>query len=233
MTPMVRCILWANVLVFALQVAFIPTINELCSLSYIGAEGFSPHQLVTYSFLHAGFFHLFFNMLIIVLFGMVLEHVVGAKRFLILYFTSVVIAAMAQMGVNMYEMYQLTGTAFPVIDEQNWVFGFPGVSEGFGGEVLGLYFSKTMGASGAAFGLLVAFAYLFPNEKLYFLLVPIPIKAKWLVLAYVGLEIYLTFSGGPSDNVAHVAHLGGGLVGLVLIWYWLRNNTIQRWRPIK
>ena len=231
MTPMVRCILWANVLMFALQVMFTPEVNEWFSLSYIGADGFSTHQLVTYSFLHAGLFHLFFNMLIIVLFGLILEHVLGAKRFLIFYITSVVVAAMAQMGVNMYEMYQLTGTAFPVIDEQNWVFGFPGISQGFSGEALGLYFSKTMGASGAAFGLLVAFAYLFPNEKLYFLLVPIPIKAKWLVLAYVGLEVYLTFNGGPADNVAHVAHLGGGLVGLTLIWYWLRTNVIRRLIP--
>ena len=170
-------------------------------------------------------------MLIIVLFGIILESVLGVKRFLILYFTSVVVAAMAQMGVNMYDMYQLTGTAFPVIDEQNWVFGFPGISEGFGREVLGLYFSKTMGASGAAFGLLVAFAYLFPNEKLYFLLVPIPIKAKWLVLAYVALEVYLTFTSTPADNVAHVAHLGGGFVGLVLIWHWLRTNVIRRLIP--
>jgi rhomboid-like protein len=163
------------------------------------------------------------------LFGLILEHVLGAKRFLIFYITSVVVAAMAQMSVNMYDMYQLTRTAFPAIDEQNWVFG----SHGFGGEVLGLYFSKTMGASGAAFGLLVAFAYLFPNEKLYFLLVPIPIKAKWLVLAYVALEVYLTFTSTPADNVAHVAHLGGGFVGLALIWYWLRTNVIRRLIPIR
>ena len=172
-------------------------------------------------------------MLIIVLFGIILERVLGVKRFLILYLTSVVVAAVAQMGVNMYDMYQLMGTAFPDINEQNWVSSWGQLSYMHGSETLGLYFSRTVGASGAAFGLLVAFAYLFPNERLYFLLVPIPIKAKWLVLAYVALEVYLTFTATPADNVAHVAHLGGGFVGLALIWYWLRNNTIQRWRPIK
>lgn len=233
MTPVVRGILWANILVFALQVAFFPYVDEHLSLAYIGADGFAPHQLVTYSFLHAGIFHLFFNMLIVVLFGIIMERVLGVKRFLILYLTSVVVAASAQMGVNMYDMYQLTGTAFPDINEQNWMNSWAQLSQSFGGETLGLYFSKTVGASGAAFALLVAFAYMFPNEKLYFLLIPIPIKAKWLVLAYVAFEVYLTFTSTPTDTVAHVAHLGGGFVGLSLIWYWLRTNVIRRMIPIR
>lgn len=233
MTAMVRCILWANVIVFALQVAFFPHVDEHFSLAYVGSESFAPHQLITYSFLHADALHLFFNMLIIVLFGIVMERVLGVKRFLILYLTSVVFAAVAQMSVNMYEVYQLTGTAFPNINEHNWPSSWYQLTQQFGRETMGLYFSKTVGASGAAFALLVAFAYMFPNERLYFLLVPIPIKAKWLVLAYVGLEVYLTISASPTDNVAHVAHLGGGLVGLTLVWYWLRNNTIQRWTPIR
>jgi len=225
-SPAVRCILWATVLTFALQTLFYPIFDEMFALSYVGSDSFSAYQLITYSFLHAGFWHLFFNMFFVVMFGMVLEKIWGAKRFLIFYGVSVIGAALLHMGVNMYEMYQLTGTMFPEVTEGNAIERY---IQGYvvGGEFLGVYFSKTVGASGAVFGIICAFAYMFPREKLYFLLVPIPIPAKWLVIGYVALEIYLAFSG-PNDNIAHFAHLGGGLFGFLLAWWWNRKDSTKK-----
>lgn len=218
-SPAVRCILWATVLIFALQTFYYPMVDETFALSYVGSENFAPYQLITYSFLHADFWHLFFNMFLIVIFGMVLERLWGVKRFLIFYAVTAIGAALIHMGVNMYEIYQLTGTPFPEVDETTafarYIWGLDD-----NGEMLGTFLSKTIGASGAVFGVLVAFAYLFPREKLYFLLVPIPIPAKWLVIGYVALEVYLAFYGSPNDNIAHFAHLGGGLFGFLLARWW-------------
>jgi membrane associated rhomboid family serine protease len=217
--PAIRCILWVTVLTFALQAYLFPTFEQTFALSYVGSENFSVYQLITYSFLHGDFWHMFFNMFLIVIFGMVLERLWGTKRFLIFYAVTAMGAAMIHTGVNMYEVYQATGTPFPEVNEQkalvNYIWG-----NTKNGEFLGAFLSKTIGASGVVFGVLVAFAYLFPREKLYFLLVPIPIPAKWLVIAYVGLEAYLAFYASPTDNIAHFAHLGGGLFGFLMARWW-------------
>ena len=92
-------------------------------------------------------------------------------------------------------------------------------------QLKGLYFTPMIGASGAVFGLLAAFGYLFPNTELFLLFIPIPIKAKYFVLAYAGLELFSGISNVPGDNVAHFAHLGGALVGIILVLYWQKNRN--------
>jgi membrane associated rhomboid family serine protease len=155
---------------------------------------FEPWQLVSYAFLHGGTTHLLFNMLGLHMFGADVERVIGPRRFALLYFASVVCAALAQLVVD-----ALTGTPYP-----------------------------TVGASGGLFGVMLVFALLFPNAKVVPLIPPIPMPAWLFVLLYAGLELWLGVSG-TQKGVAHFAHLGG-LLGGVLTWSWWRAQFRRRQR---
>lgn len=146
---------------------------------------FHVWQLVSYSFLHGGLLHLFFNMFALWMFGTGIETAWGSQRFLLYYFVCVIGAALAQLAV-----VAATGSLYP-----------------------------TIGASGGVFGILLAFGMRFPNQHILLLIPPIPIKAKWFVVFYALLTLYFGISGTRA-GVAHFAHLGGMLTGLVLILYW-------------
>ena len=167
MTPAIRLFAWANVLVFALQGMFWPEFNTIFQMSYIGADNFRPHQLFTYSLMHGDIWHLFFNVFIIVMFGNALERVWGFKRMLKFYVVVAIGAALLHAGYNMHQMYQMTGTPFPEVNDaqelSNLVMGEPtAISK----KALMLYFGSMIGASGVVFGIMVAFAYLFPHDGL-------------------------------------------------------------------
>ena len=229
MTPAIRLFTWANVLVFALQSIWWPDFNLMFQLSYVGADNFRPYQLFTYSLMHGDIWHLFFNVFIIVMFGNALEKVWGFKRMLKFYVIVAVGAASLHTGYMMYQLYQLTGLVFPVVNDTrelaNWAMEHPTTMPR---EALSIYFSSMVGASGVVFGILVAFAYLFPTARLSFLLLPIPIRAKWLVIAYVAVEAYLAFVVNPNDNIAHFAHLGGGLFGFLVARWWKYVDVDRR-----
>ena len=222
MTPAIRLFVWVNVLVFALQAWYYPNFNQVFQLSYIGSENFRFYQLFTYSLMHGDMWHLFFNVFIIAMFGQALERVWGFKRMLKFYVVVAIGAASLHVGYNMYQMYQMTGTPFPEVNDtqelNNLVMG---ESTAISKEALMLYFGSMIGASGVVFGILVSFAYLFPDTRLSFLLLPIPIRAKWLVIAYVAYEGYMALVVNPADNIAHFAHLGGGLFGFLVARWWV------------
>ncbi len=217
--PVIKNLVIINALVFFAQMTFGNSsafnIDNLFALHDIHSVYFKPYQVITYMFLHGGFQHIFFNMFALWMFGSVLENLWGAKRFLIFYIACGVGAAILHLIILYYEMA-------PIMEYVRHSFSFEQQQE--------LIYSDrfkvnvgTVGASGAIFGCLAAFGYLFPNSYIY-LYFFFPMKVKWFVLLYAGMELYLGVANSAGDNVAHWAHLGGALVGFVMVWYWNRTN---------
>lgn len=192
-------------------------LNNLLGLHLFLAEDFRPFQLITYMFMHGGFVHLFFNMFALYMFGRVLETVWGSKRFLTFYMATGIGAGIIQQLVQyIYFETQLSM--------------YSGVDLGGGmlvpmAEYLNLW--NTVGASGAIYGILLAFAMTFPEERLFVFPLPFPIKAKYFVLIFGGIELLSGLSPSAGDNVAHFAHLGGMLFGLLMILYWRKKGDIN------
>lgn len=229
MSPAVKNILILNVIFFFAQWA-LPQIMPSLMLFPFSSENFEPWQLATHFFMHGGIGHLFFNMFALVIFGSNLERVWGPKRFLIYYIACAFGAATIHMLVNYLRIKGIEAQLSPAEINQVYNEGLDLLNTGYnyqgiGGELNSLLNSPMLGASGAVFGLLAAFGYLFPNTELMLLFPPIPIKAKFFVIGYAILELYLGFSNNPTDNVAHFAHLGGALVGIIIVIIWQRNKN--------
>jgi len=180
-------------------------------LHFPGVKDFYVFQFVTYMFMHdtGSISHLFFNMFAVYMFGRVLENVWGPKRFLLYYLVTGVGAAIVQELVWLYMINSLASANGISIAQQ--IALDPGINH-----------MITIGASGAVFGILLAFGMLFPNAPLFIMFIPIPIKAKYFVIGYGVIELYLGISGG--DNIAHFAHLGGMLFGFFMIRYWKKKD---------
>jgi membrane associated rhomboid family serine protease len=219
--PVVKNILIINVLIFIAQETFgakSPDIDNLFALHDVRSIYFKPYQLLTYMFMHGSFGHILFNMLAVWMFGSTLENHWGGKRFLQYYIISGLGAAVLHLGVLYIELtpyWDLLRSA-PVADQLEIIRSSTnGLSRILNG--------STVGASGAVFGCLVAFGYLFPNTLIYVYFL-IPIKAKWFVIIYGALELVLGVRNSAGDNVAHFAHLGGALTGIILLLIWNKTN---------
>ena len=204
-------------------------LTRMLGLHQFQSTNFMPHQLVTHFFMHANFTHLFFNMFALWMFGKTLENVWGGERFLIYYMFTGLGAAALHLGVSQYEILSLESKINPydlnIILEngQRILEGNQNYSNQIMGKLNLLINTPTVGASGAVFGILLAFGMLFPNTLLY-IYFAIPVKAKYFVIAYGLLELYSGFRNNPADNVAHFAHLGGMLFGFLLLKYWQKNS---------
>ena len=199
-------------------------------LNQFQSSDFMPHQLITHLFMHGNFTHLFFNMFALWMFGKVLENVWGGKKFLIYYMITGLGAAAIHLGVSQYEIMSLqaqisSNDLNTILNEGgNILAGGQNYTNPIMGKLNLLIHTPTVGASGAVFGVLLAFGMLFPNALLYIYLA-IPIKAKYFVILYGLLELYAGISNNPADNVAHFAHLGGMIFGFLLIKYWRKNSN--------
>jgi membrane associated rhomboid family serine protease len=212
-------------------------LTEYLGLHYWQSDGFYPHQLVTYMFMHSSvdFTHILFNMFAVWMFGRVLEQVWGAKRFLIYYIVTGVGAAVIQLLVAHFRLMSIEQLLTPEAMEFAINNGYDLMQGGKGPaafvndpnfvDAILLINSTTVGASGAVFGILLAFGMLFPNTELMLLFPPIPIKAKWFVIGYGAIELFAGFANNPHDNVAHFAHLGGMLFGFILIKMWKKDRN--------
>jgi membrane associated rhomboid family serine protease len=204
-------------------------LNEILGLYFPKSESFKPVQILTHMFMHANFWHLFFNMYALFIFGQVLENVWGPKRFLIYYLVCGLGAALVHESVIAFEYKGIIEKLSPDSIQTVVSDGAAYLREGkvFTDQIMQdlqlLLYTPTVGASGAVFGILLAFGVLFPNTQLMLLLPPIPIKAKWFVLIYGGIELYLAFTQ-PGSNIAHAAHLGGMLFGYILIRFWRKTT---------
>ncbi len=221
LTPAVANILAANIFFFILtwlaeQRGF--DLSRLLGFFYPSSPNFHVWQIITYMFMHGGWEHILFNMFALYTFGVILENVWGTQRFLYFYFLTGIGAIILQTGVQAWEVYHITGSLNSNILLDPTIFG--SASEKL--YIINNY--PTVGASGAIFGLLLAFGVLFPNTELYLFFVPIPIKAKYLVSGYILLELWMGIKQNPGDNVAHFAHLGGALFGYLILRYWNSRN---------
>ncbi len=177
---------------------------NMLGLHYIQSGDFKFYQIITYMFLHSigisghiDISHIFFNMFAVFMFGRTVEMIWGSKQFLI--------------------YYLITGIGAGLMQELVWFF------------TLNPYFydfAVTVGASGAVFGILLAFGMMFPNAPLFIMFIPVPIKAKYMVIGYGLLELYLGVANYGGDNVAHFAHLGGMLFGIIILLYWKKKGKL-------
>ena len=212
MPPVVKNLLLINVLMYVISVLTGNFMYENFALFYFKSPFFKPFQLVTHMFMHGGFTHIVFNMYTLYIFGSVLERVWGSQKFLLYYFVTGIGAALLHLGV-MYLQLQGYLAAANAGDLYATT------------QIQSLLCTPTVGASGAIYGLLLAYGMLFPNNVMQLIFPPVALKAKWFVLIFGALELLLGLSG-KGGNVAHFAHLGGMIFGFFLILYWKKNNRM-------
>lgn len=176
------------------------------AMFYPASPFFKPWQILTHMFMHGGFWHIFFNMYSLLMFGSILERSLGPKKFLIFYFVTGLGAVALHTGVE-------------------WMQAKVFIANGIAQAYQQLLVTPTLGASGAIYGLLIGFAMLYPQARLTLIFPPIPMTAKWLVIIFAAIEL---FSGinGIQDGVAHFAHLGGMLFGWLLIRWWRKHGKL-------
>ncbi len=176
------------------------------AMFYPASPFFKPWQILTHMFMHGGFWHIFFNMYSLLMFGSILERSLGPKKFLIFYFVTGLGAVALHTGVE-------------------WMQARVFIANGAVNAYQALLMTPTLGASGAIYGVLIGFAMLYPQAQLMLIFPPIPVKAKWLVVIFAVIEL---FSGinGIQDGVAHFAHLGGMLFGWLLIRWWRKHGKL-------
>lgn len=238
--PVTKNLLIINVIVWAF-LNLVPSTTsakaeQLGALHYFTSSDFNPAQLVTYMFMHKSFMHLFFNMFALFMFGMVIERVVGSARFIFYYVSCGIGAALIQMGVFAVMISnlesQIPADMLPSVLETIHSEGAAIMSQGMNyaapiiGELNALINIPVIGASGAIFGVLLAFGFMFPRQPLYMMFIPVPIQARWFVMGYAAIELLQGISNQAGDNVAHFAHLGGMVIGLLILLYWKKKGVI-------
>ncbi len=227
--PIVKNLIIINVLVWIAQLVFNkPEFNltDILALYPVDSPDFKPYQVATHMFAHASygpgggivFYHILFNMFTLWMFGRILENVWGAKRFLTFYLICGLGAAACHLLVQhlRYDpaLIQQLSNAIETHDQQTIDQLIPRVG----------FLAPALGASGAIMGVMVAFAYLFPNTELYIMLIPIPIKAKWAMLGLAAIDLFGGVGQIQGDNIAHFAHLGGALTGFIIVLIWNKTN---------
>lgn len=215
--PVVKNLIIINSIIFLTQVTFgnnSEAIENLFALHDIHSIFFKPYQLLTHMFMHGSIGHLFLNMFALWMFGGLLENTWGSKRFLIFYLVCGLGAAVLHLIVLYFEMEPVMQAvrSLPAYQQED-IINSP----------LFKINIATVGASGAVFGCLAAFAYLFPNTLIYIYFL-FPMKAKWFVLIYAGAELLLAIQNSAGDNVAHFAHLGGAITGFIIVLIWNKTN---------
>src|SRR5574344_1078953 len=200
-TPIVKHFIIINVIMFALTLLEENFMMETFALFYFNSPFFKPYQLISYIFMHGGFMHILFNMYSLYIFGSVLESVWGGKKFFIYYMVTGIGAALFHLFITYLRIES-------------------GVLDPYLASIIPM-----VGASGAIYGLLLAYGVLFPNNVLTLFFPPVSLKAKYMVFVFGGLEFLLGL-GGSGDGVAHFAHLGGMLFGFVILMIWKRGNKL-------
>lgn len=210
-----RNLLVANIVCYLLTLLTGQWMDAAFGLHFFLASDFHIYQLFTYMFMHGGFTHLLFNMFALWMFGCAIENVFGARRFLVFYLVCGIGAGLFQEAAQYVQFYgNMAEMGYGFFDLVR-VASTPGYAQA-------LNAWTTVGASGAIYGILLAFGMTFPEERIFIIPIPFPIKAKWFVMGYAAIEVFSAMAT-PGDGVAHLAHLGGMVVGFFLIRYWRRH----------
>ena len=215
MPPVTKNLLIINILMYLASFVLLRygiSLNELLGLHFFMASDFRLHQFVTYLFMHGSFEHLFFNMFALWMFGRIVEQVMGQRRFLTFYMVCGIGAGLVQ-ELAQYVHY------LTILPEVSYVPA----------EQLAIALNNwnTVGASGAVYGILLAFGMTFPEERMFIIPIPFPIKAKYFVVGYAVVEL-LSAMLRSNAQVAHMAHLGGMLFGLLLLLHWRHPGGLQK-----
>ncbi|MDP5098655.1 MAG: rhomboid family intramembrane serine protease [Crocinitomicaceae bacterium] len=238
--PVTKNLLLLNIMFFVVSVVLAQNgtdISRMLGAHYFNSFLFQPFQIVTHMFMHSitDFFHILFNMLLLVMFGGHLERIWGSKRYFIFYIACGLGAIVLYNSIGMFQIYELKnalvadGYDLRILNNQLAAENFDSIqihsfaSQELLQEYINLSFSTLVGASGAVFGLLAGFAMLFPNTELMLLFPPIPIKAKYLIGGYLAFEIYSSIYRS-GDQIAHLAHVGGAVVGIIIILIWRKRD---------
>lgn len=224
--PITKNLLIINVLAYAAYYVLSLqglNLNNMLGLHFVMAPDFRLYQLFTYMFMHGGITHLFFNMFALWMFGCTIENAWGSKRFLTYTLACGVGAGLFQECAQFIE-YAVQGLA-----------AYDAVNDGMGSVIpMSAYLNmwNTVGFSGAVYGILLGFGMTYPEERIFIFPLPMPIKGKWFVCIYAAVELFSALSTS-HDGVAHIAHLGGMVVGYLIIRYWKnqynRNNGFNGW----
>lgn len=188
-------------------------LNNVLGLHFFLAPDFHIYQLFTYMFAHGGFSHIFFNMFALWMFGCIVERTWGPKKFLTYYIVCGVGAGLFQELAQFAQFYLIASEQLPHFTLAQTM-------------KVAINLWTTVGASGAVYGILLAFGMLYPEERIFIFPLPVPIKAKWFVIGYAAIELFMAYSS-TGDGVAHLAHLGGMVFGFFLIRYWRRHPDIR------
>ena len=208
----VKNIIMINILVMIMTSLNENFMVEKFALFYPTSPFFHWWQPITHMFMHGGFWHIFFNMYTLFIFGSILERVWGTKKFLIFYFITGLGAALVHTGVEWLQM-------------QFWMGQAAEGSMTALKSIHALKMTPTVGASGAIYGVLMGYAMLYPDSIMTLVFPPVSLKAKWFVLIFAGIEL-LTGVTGTGGGIAHFAHLGGLIFGFLLIMYWKKRGTL-------
>ncbi|MDR2224064.1 MAG: rhomboid family intramembrane serine protease [Flavobacteriaceae bacterium] len=244
-TEAVKQLIIINV-IFFVGSNLVPATNEYLAMYYVENPKFQWWQPLTHMFMHGGVMHIFFNMFALFSFGSTLESIWGTKKFITFYLLCGFGAALLHTGVGYYSIHSVLsiladhGYAFkdtlPLIIEGKYIPEWLSyVSQQQLYEAGLVYNTRVVGASGAIYGLLVAFAFMFPQAELMMMFIPVPIKAKYFVPGILLIDLYGGVSGGfslfgGSSGIAHFAHIGGALMGFLLMWYWKKTQfNNNRW----
>ena len=220
--PVVKNLLIINIIFFIATAIFESkgiSLVKMLGVYYFDSPNFKIWQIISYMFMHGGFAHILFNMFALFTFGSSLEGIMGSKRFLNFYLITGLGALALQMLVQAMEVYGITGGI--TIDPSTYRSENTGAIE----TLSSIYYGPMVGASGAIFGLLIAFGMLFPNAELFIIFIPVPVKAKYIIPVYILLELFLGVAQFSGDSVAHFAHLGGALFGFILVKVWHLNRS--------
>ena len=206
-----RSLLIVNVIMFVATLVNEPFMIKTFAMFYPASPLFHWWQPLTHMFMHGGWWHILFNMYTLVMFGSVVERALGTKKFLILYFITGLGAVALHTGVEWLDLQRLSTSADPNASAT----------------LIDMLRTPMVGASGAIYGVLVAFAMLYPEARMTLIFPPVTLDAKWMVIIFVGIEL-LTGITGTQVGIAHFAHLGGALFGFLLVWYWRKRGELWR-----
>lgn len=242
-TETVKILLIINIIFFVGSQFLGDQAYQLFALWFFENENFQVWQVITHMFMHGGLTHILFNMYALWAFGGPIEQMLGQKKFLFFYFSAGLGAAFLHTLVNYFEFQ----TGYNALLDAGMNMGdvesmlrtgqySTGILESVSKETLqDLYMSyntPAVGASGAIYGILVAFGMMFPNVELFLLFVPVPIKAKFFIPAIIALDLFSGITGYSifGGGIAHFAHVGGALFGFIMMWYWKKNQfNKNRW----
>ncbi|MBU2945580.1 rhomboid family intramembrane serine protease [Zobellia uliginosa] len=243
LTEAIKHLLIINILFFVATSLYGDQMYEWFSLWFPKNENFAFYQIITHMFMHGGFMHIAFNMYALWAFGTPLEQMWGRNKFLFFYFSAGLGSALLHTGVNYYYFNEgmqalvssgmTESNVMEIISSGQYSPDWYNIaSKSTIDNFLSAYNTPAVGASGAIYGVLVAFGMMFPNSELFLIFLPIPIKAKYFIPVLIGLDLFSGVTGYAifGQGIAHFAHIGGALFGFLMMWYWKKNQfNNNRW----